>query len=273
MKDPAFLFYTKDFQSGTQDMSCEEVGAYIRLLMYQHQHNFIPDNKERMMRITGIFSEEKFDSVWEMIDIKFEKMANHLVNQRLNQEMNQRQENKPKKIASATLAGLISSRKLAKKQVFEIKKNFKTENFIYGKGNSIKELEDIKADVKEWFLEMVNQMVNNKGNADANANANNNIKKVQEFLKPISPEWREVISDWLFYKIDKKQEYASSKSVVKFESQLKNFSGNNIEMAKAIIDKSIANNWDGIYKPKEDAKREKPNSVINAGSFNANEDF
>ena len=63
MKDPAFLFYTNDFQGGTIDMSCEEVGAYLRLLMYQHQHDKIPNNKERLMRITGIFSEEKFDVV------------------------------------------------------------------------------------------------------------------------------------------------------------------------------------------------------------------
>ena len=30
MKDPAFLFYTNDFQGGTIDMSCEEIGAYLR---------------------------------------------------------------------------------------------------------------------------------------------------------------------------------------------------------------------------------------------------
>lgn len=37
-KDPAFLFYTNDFISGTQFFTNEEVGLYIRLLCAQHQH-------------------------------------------------------------------------------------------------------------------------------------------------------------------------------------------------------------------------------------------
>lgn len=36
-KDPAFLFYSNDFLSGTFTMSHEEVGKYIRLLCLQHQ--------------------------------------------------------------------------------------------------------------------------------------------------------------------------------------------------------------------------------------------
>ena len=36
-KDPAVLFYTNDFLTGTFTMSNEEVGAYIRLLCLQHQ--------------------------------------------------------------------------------------------------------------------------------------------------------------------------------------------------------------------------------------------
>ncbi len=36
-KDPAFLFYSSDFISGTVIMSDEEVGQYIRLLCHQHQ--------------------------------------------------------------------------------------------------------------------------------------------------------------------------------------------------------------------------------------------
>lgn len=36
-KDPAVLFYTSDFLSGTMTMTDEEVGQYIRLLCLQHQ--------------------------------------------------------------------------------------------------------------------------------------------------------------------------------------------------------------------------------------------
>lgn len=39
MKDPAFLFYSSDFLTGTMFMTNEQVGLYIRLLCAQHQHN------------------------------------------------------------------------------------------------------------------------------------------------------------------------------------------------------------------------------------------
>lgn len=44
-KDPAFLFYPTDFMSGTQFMSDEQVGKYIRLLMAQHQHGHLTENQ------------------------------------------------------------------------------------------------------------------------------------------------------------------------------------------------------------------------------------
>ncbi len=44
-KDPAFMFYTNDFISGTQFMSNEEVGIYIRLLCAQHQHGRLSEKQ------------------------------------------------------------------------------------------------------------------------------------------------------------------------------------------------------------------------------------
>jgi uncharacterized protein YdaU (DUF1376 family) len=42
-KDPAFLFYSSDFLTGTMFMSNEQIGIYIRLLCSQHQHGGIID--------------------------------------------------------------------------------------------------------------------------------------------------------------------------------------------------------------------------------------
>lgn len=61
-KDPAFMFYTNDFISGTQFFTDEQTGIYIRLLCAQHQHgrlsekqvNFIckSQDKEVMQKFT-----------------------------------------------------------------------------------------------------------------------------------------------------------------------------------------------------------------------------
>ena len=44
-KDPAFLFYPGDFNTGTQFFTDEQVGKYIRLLMAQHQHGHLTENQ------------------------------------------------------------------------------------------------------------------------------------------------------------------------------------------------------------------------------------
>lgn len=49
MKDPAILFYTSDFLSGTAFFNDEQRGQYIKLLCEQHQNGHIP--KEHMIEI------------------------------------------------------------------------------------------------------------------------------------------------------------------------------------------------------------------------------
>lgn len=48
MRDPAFLFYSQDFNTGTQFFTDEQVGKYIRLLIAQHQHGHL-SNKQVLM--------------------------------------------------------------------------------------------------------------------------------------------------------------------------------------------------------------------------------
>ena len=170
-KDPAFLFYTKDFQSGTQDMSCAEVGAYLRLLMYQHQHGSIPFDFQKLRRITGCDSLSEMQELFRAMEGKFELIeennVKHLVNRKLNHVVNQRTEFRPKKIASAILAGLISSNtQLNDLQRKEIKKQFKIDDFI-----NFSDLE-MKEKIRFWFNDLVNHMVNNIVNANAIVNGN-----------------------------------------------------------------------------------------------------
>lgn len=45
MKDPAFLFYSNDFLSGTMLMTDEEIGQYIKLLCLQHQKGHLKEKE------------------------------------------------------------------------------------------------------------------------------------------------------------------------------------------------------------------------------------
>lgn len=59
MKDPAFLFYSSDFLSGTMLMSNEDVGKYIRLLCLQHQKGHLKEKD--MLNICGGKNDDIFD--------------------------------------------------------------------------------------------------------------------------------------------------------------------------------------------------------------------
>lgn len=58
MKDPAFLFYSNDFYEGTRTMLPEERACYIDLLVYQHQHDYVPNDLKRMSMYCSGISEE-----------------------------------------------------------------------------------------------------------------------------------------------------------------------------------------------------------------------
>ena len=81
MKDPAFLFYSNDFLSGTMLMTDEEVGKYIRLLCLQHQKGHLKEKD--MLSICKSYSEEIFSK------FKQDDEGNYF-NERLEQEANKR---------------------------------------------------------------------------------------------------------------------------------------------------------------------------------------
>ena len=58
MKDPAVLFYTQDFITGTILMSDEQRGKYILLLCFQHQNGKLTERD--MIKICG----KKDEDIW-----------------------------------------------------------------------------------------------------------------------------------------------------------------------------------------------------------------
>ena len=75
-KDPAVLFYTSDFLSGTYTMSDEQVGKYIRLLCLQHQKGRL--SEKDMLNICKTYDVE----IWS----KFRKEKEEYFNQKMEDE-------------------------------------------------------------------------------------------------------------------------------------------------------------------------------------------
>jgi len=80
-KDPAFLFYSSDFLTGTMFMSNEQVGMYIRLMCAQHQKGHLKEKD--MLNICQRHDEDIYS--------KFDKDDDGLYfNKRLDSEINKR---------------------------------------------------------------------------------------------------------------------------------------------------------------------------------------
>lgn len=59
MKDPAFLFYSSDFITGTYFMTDEQVGKYIRLMCMQHQKEKL--SEKDMLKICKTYDEDIYN--------------------------------------------------------------------------------------------------------------------------------------------------------------------------------------------------------------------
>ena len=81
MKDPAFLFYSSDFISGTMLMTDEEIGQYIKLLCLQHQKGHLKEKD--MLNICKTYNEDIFSK------FKIDEEGNYY-NERLEYEVNKR---------------------------------------------------------------------------------------------------------------------------------------------------------------------------------------
>ena len=83
------------------------------------------------------------------------------------------------------------------------------------------------------------------------------------------PRWLELVKIWLDYKRSRGENYKSELSVKKFYTMLRNLSRCDPDLAARIIDKSIANNWAGIFELPESAAatfgREMTNPLSRSG--------
>lgn len=89
MKDPAFLFYSNDFYSGTRTMLPKERACYLDLMIYQHQYGVIPFEIDRVAMFCSGIDEATLKAV---LEAKFKRAENGWYNERLAYEIKKREE-------------------------------------------------------------------------------------------------------------------------------------------------------------------------------------
>lgn len=93
MKDPAFLFYSSDFLTGTMFWTNEQVGLYMRMLCAQHQHGGRIDTNVLRTQCESITN-------GQVVYSKFKHDKDGSYNERMQLEMEKRKAKSVKAAAS-----------------------------------------------------------------------------------------------------------------------------------------------------------------------------
>lgn len=156
-KDPAFLFYSSDFLTGTLFMTDAQVGKYMRLLCAQHQHDgFI--NKEAFNQIVG---DDK------LLRSKFSESTEGFFNKRLFDEMQKRKQKSIKMSANAKQKQSKSFNKYQKNDAIALQIENENENEdvieikdkgVQGEKEPVKNFAWYKSQFDEAFLSEISMI-------------------------------------------------------------------------------------------------------------------
>ena len=146
-KDPAFLFYSSDFLTGTMLLTDEQTGKYIKLLCMQHQKGALKEKD--MLKICKTYDEDVFD--------KFKKTKDDLYyNERLQAESERRKAYSESRRNNRKKKSESSVKNISKTYV----KHMETEN---ENENIIKNINRVNIPSEKEFLEYGNTIYTQLG--------------------------------------------------------------------------------------------------------------
>lgn len=250
MKDPAFLFYSKDFYEGTRMMLPEERACYIDLLIYQHQNGYIPDEPKRLIMYCSGVSEATLQAT---LKAKFKLCSKGWYNEKLISTIEQRENYKTTQSDNGKYGQIVKKIKAILGE-----KDTKTLLFTFAtKAETIdffSSLEISKATLKDTLK----QRLNNKAIANAIVNENKDVdlikkekdEKIESFDEiPTLDEFINFANEKL-YQIGKRNvEDFRAEIILKYEAWKENGWKTGCEKSRKIKNwKSTLNNTIGYFK-------------------------
>lgn len=241
MKDPAFLFYSKEFYEGTRTMYPDERACYIDLMIYQHQNGPIPDDINRLKLYCSGIGEATLQAT---LKAKFKHTDKGWINDKLQTVIDERQEYAMKQSTNGRIGQFWKKAKLLLDS-----SNYKLLKKKLAEKNN------------DELLEEIENTEINKAMLEAMLKGSLKHLQIQFTITDLSLfipfEFVEIVFSWLEYKKSKRQSYKNEESVKVFFSHLNNLSGGDPEKAKRIVEQSIANNYSGIFELKHNGTHQR----------------
>lgn len=204
-KDPAFLFYSKDWIEGTAELMPDEKGVFIDLLAHQHQKGSVPADERRLARMVGLPLED-FIRIWRVIKTKFTEydtpnatpngvpnaspFGDRLVNRKLQERSTERSHRSKKNTIIGTFAHVLKKLDISKKERDLLRKNFNIDEILAISTES--PTMSVTESVTEWCHRCQENGVPIIENANANNNKEDISKKIANIDERISRFEKEV---------------------------------------------------------------------------------
>ncbi len=169
MKDPAFLFYSKEFYEGTRMMLPEERACYVDLMIYQHQNGgFIPDNIKRLMMYCSGVDEATLKAT---LEAKFKRCDKGWYNQKLSDVISERKAYSEKQSHNGIIGQFWKhAKKELKKKDFDHLKKWVYED--YGKEKLISVIQKNNQDYGHTLQGLLKQCLSIYANANSISDSN-----------------------------------------------------------------------------------------------------
>lgn len=260
MKDPAFLFYSNDFYEGTRTMLPEERACYIDLLIYQHQHDFITTDLNRMLLYCNGISKATLEAT---LEAKFKLCDKGWYNDTLKRVIESRKIFSDKQSINGTIGQFWKKSKaiLSGEDYLKLRESLinKSKDELY---NMILNFEINKDTLKALLQASLKHIVNENvieieiENVNENNNINNNIKFKKEkidfdfdFIENENPKFLLLVKMWIDYLDNTLHKPLTSQIQLEcFYQDLVSESKNDVFEAQKLINKAIHQRWKGIYQ-------------------------
>lgn len=214
-KDPAFLFYSKDFYEATRTMLPKERACYIDLLIYQHQNEYIPNEIERISMYCSGIDEATLQAT---LQAKFKLCDKGWYNERLFEVIEQRKAFGEKQSDN----GLIGQFFKKAKSSLPSKDYTKLKNFIYNVFTKEKLINELKinnnheAMLQAMLKAMLKHLVNVNVIVNEDVIINSSLKEKEFNFKNSLLEFvndEQVVNDYM--EVRKKKKGANTETALK----------------------------------------------------------
>jgi uncharacterized protein YdaU (DUF1376 family) len=242
-KDPAVLFYTNDFLTGTGHLSRAEKGLYIELLCYQQQKG--PLTYDFICKVSGA----DFDKIWPAIKDKFHCENGLFFNKRMIEEAEKRKKysesrsvNRKKRPEPVDIIE-VKEKKTTKTHETSInnisnsyQEDMENENVIENENENVIEIEI----EKEGFGKPKRETLNS---------SETNFEIPPGIILPFdSPQFVEAWQGWRRYKWEEFQfSFRGGPTEQVAVKQLFDLSEGEEQTAIKIVQQSIANGWKNLF--------------------------